>query len=222
MSKLSCLVFDAYGTLFDVHSAANQLRELLGTNYSSISSVWRQKQLEYTWLRSLMGLYDDFDKVTMEALHYALKVHGTEDTTCIPPLLEAYKRLSCYQDVSPCLEKLKGKGIHTAILTNGTEASVKELVEHANIQQLMDDIISVSAVRIYKPHPSVYDLVLRQVGVTKEQVGFVSSNCWDAIGASNFGFRVFWLNRYNVVPDSLPAKYEVISDLSQLADMFSI
>jgi len=215
---IACCVFDAYGTLFDVHSAASKFQSILGNHYSSVSALWRQKQLEYTWLRSLMGRYVPFDQITADSLEYSLQVFGFQDPSIKQRLLDAYKTLDCFQDVPSCLSQLKANGIHTAILSNGTLGSLKTLVDSANIADWFDQLISVSQVQIYKPHPSVYDLVIQKFGVPKENVAFVSSNSWDAIGAANFGFRVFWLNRNEKnVADVLPGEYSTISNLSQLS-----
>ncbi|GJQ10915.1 hypothetical protein GpartN1_g2706.t1 [Galdieria partita] len=215
---ISYCVFDAYGTLFDVHSAASKFQRILGNKQESVSALWRQKQLEYTWLRSLMGRYVSFDQVTADALQYSLQVHGFQEDSSKVNLLEAYKKLDCYEDVQSCLNQLRANNVATAILSNGTLPSLKTLVENANVAHLFDQLISVSEVEVYKPHPSAYDLVTRKAQIPKEKVAFISSNCWDAIGAANFGFQVFWLNRNENVPDVLPGKFTTIYNLNQLLD----
>ncbi|EME27724.1 2-haloalkanoic acid dehalogenase [Galdieria sulphuraria] len=216
---IACCVFDAYGTLFNVHSAVCKFQRILGDKYASVSALWRQKQLEYTWLRSLMGLYVPFDQITADSLQYSLQVHGFQDDSSKVNLLDAYKRLDCYEDVPSCLNQLKENDFTTAILSNGTLPSLESLVDCANVAPLFDQLISVSEVQVYKPHPSVYDLVTRKFQVPRQNVAFISSNCWDAIGASNFGFQVFWLNRSESVADVLPGNFTTIYNLNQLLNV---
>ena len=201
--EVTLCVFDAYGTLFDVHSAVEQHAHSLGSQAQSISMLWRQKQLEYTWLRSLMGRYVDFAQVTAEALHYALLAHSMTDATLEQRLLLAYNQLSSYAEVIATLKQLRGAGIATAILSNGSPDMLWGAVEHAGLTDLIDQVISVDDLAIYKPDPRVYQLVLDGFGVTKDQVLFHSSNAWDVAGAVNFGFHVAWINRFSQPPEPL-------------------
>ena len=196
-------VFDAYGTLFDVHSAVGQHGHALGGQAQSISMLWRQKQLEYTWLRSLMVCYVDFQQVTAEALSFALKVHDVASVGLEQRLLESYNQLSSYPEVTATLKQLREAGIATAILSNGSPAMLKAAVDYAQIGSLIDQVISVDDLALYKPDPRVYQLALDKFSVTKEQVLFHSSNAWDVAGAVNFGLHVAWINRFSQPPEPL-------------------
>jgi 2-haloacid dehalogenase len=201
--EVSLCVFDAYGTLFDVHSAVGQNVHSLGPQAQAISMLWRQKQLEYTWLRSLMGRYVDFAQVTAEALHYALETHTINDAALEQRLLLAYNQLSSYTEVVATLKQLRGAGIATAILSNGSPNMLQAAVEYAGLTGLIDQVISVDDLAIYKPDPQVYQLAVDAFGVTKNQVLFHSSNAWDVAGAVNFGFNVAWINRFSQPPEPL-------------------
>ena len=215
--EVSLCVFDAYGTLFDVHSAVGQHVHSLGPHAQAISMLWRQKQLEYTWLRSLMGHYVDFAQITEQALHYALQAYAIEDAALEQRLLLAYNQLTSYTEVKDTLKQLREAGIATAILSNGSPSMLQAAVEHAGLTDLIDEVISVDQLGIYKPDPRVYQLALDSFGVTKSQVLFHSSNAWDVAGAVNFGFNVAWVNRFSQPPEPLSRAPDLeIDDLHQV------
>jgi 2-haloacid dehalogenase len=212
LSAVKLCVFDAYGTLFDVHSAVGPHVQTLGAQAQSISTLWRQKQLEYTWLRSLMGRYVDFQQVTAQALSYALQAHAVSDATLEQRLLHSYNQLASYPEVAATLKQLREAGIATAILSNGSPAMLKAAVTYAQIGDLIDQVISVDDLAIYKPDPRVYQLALDSFGVAKQQVLFYSSNAWDVAGAVNFGFHVAWINRFSQPPEPLSHAPTLILD----------
>ena len=217
IKEVSLCVFDAYGTLFDVHSAVGQHAHALGDQAQMISMLWRQKQLEYTWLRSLMGRYVDFAQVTQEALHYALQTHSVNDAALEQKLLLAYNQLISYAEVKDTLKQLRGAGIATAILSNGSPNMLHAAVEYAGLTDLIDQVISVDELGIYKPDPRVYQLALDGFGVTKNQVLFHSSNAWDVAGAVNFGFNVAWINRFSQPSEPLSKAPDLmLNDLHQV------
>lgn len=193
------LVFDAYGTLYDVHSVIQRCDGFWPGKGQALSQLWRQKQLEYTWQRSLMRRYVPFSQITREALAYAceaLKL-GLDDAG-EDALMHEYLRLAAYPDVPDALRKLPGR---KAILTNGSPDMIEPLVKQSGLA--FDAVLSVDAVKQFKPVPEVYQLAVDRLGVAKEAIGFVSSNCWDALGAKSFGFRVFWINRTGAPVDIL-------------------
>jgi len=200
-----------------VHSAVGQHVHSLGSQAQAISMLWRQKQLEYTWLRSLMGRYVDFAQVTAEALHYALQTHSISDAALEQRLLLAYNQLSSYPEVITTLRQLREAGIATAILSNGSPNMLQAAVRYAGLTDLIDQVISVDDLAIYKPDPKVYQLALDAFGVTKDQVLFHSSNAWDVAGAVNFGFNVAWVNRFSQPPEPLSRAPDLeIDDLHQV------
>ncbi|GAB4166319.1 MAG: haloacid dehalogenase type II [Thalassobaculales bacterium] len=198
-------VFDAYGTLFDVAAAARRLAPRIGPEAGRLAEIWRAKQLQYTWLRSLMGRYADFWTVTGEALDFALEATGIRGEGLRGELMDLYRRLDAYDDVKPMLGRLKAAGMKTAILSNGEPGMLAQAVDSAGIGGLLDDVISVHELGIYKPHPLVYALVERRLGPAPAEVVFLSSNGWDAAAAGAFGFRVAWVNRSGQPMERLPA-----------------
>jgi 2-haloacid dehalogenase len=199
---VKALVFDAYGTLFDVHSVIKLCDELWPGKGPALSQLWRAKQLEYTWQRSLMQRYEDFTHVTEAALRYGCKALGLAlDDGARARLMQAYLRLDPYPEVPETLQRLAGK--KRAILSNGSPAMLEPVVANAGLAKLLEAVISVDALRIFKPDPRVYALAVDRLGVPTGSIGFVSSNCWDAIGAKAFGFRVFWCNRAGAPLDEL-------------------
>ena len=210
LTQIKHIAFDAYGTLFDFNSAVDALRGGLGTNESEILHLWRTKQIEYTWLRSLMKRYVDFETVTADALRYAMNSFGISDSVQSDKLLGAYRKLSRYPDVKPALQHFKAYGLKLYILSNGTDAMLKDAVQSAGLEVLIDEVISVDAIKKYKPSPEVYQLVLDRAGVSRDEVVFVSGNPWDVAGASTFGLRVAWLNRAGLPAEELPFTPEVI------------
>ena len=197
-------VFDAYGTLFDVHSAASRHQVRLGQHAQEISKLWRSKQLEYTWLRSLMNCYVDFWKITQDALDYALDYQGIDDNSLRKDLLRAYYELSCYSEVPDTLIKLKKLGLGTAILSNGSWEMLEAGVTNSNLGNALDSIISVDTIKIFKPSPKVYNLATNQLCCKKEEILFFSSNAWDVSGAAVFGFQTVWVNRFAQKTERLP------------------
>ncbi len=207
-------VFDAYGTLFDVHSAASRYKERLGQHAQAISTIWRTKQLEYTWLRSLMHCYVDFWEVTQDALDYTLEFQGIDDNSLRKDLLKSYFELSCYPEVPETLSKIKQMGLGTAILSNGSPKMLEAGVTKSNLGKVMDSIISVDTIEIFKPSPKVYQLATDQLGCKPEEILFFSSNAWDVSGAATFGFKTVWVNRFGQIIERLPG--EIFMEINTL------
>lgn len=195
-------VFDAYGTLFDIHAAIMRYQDRIGPNATLISAAWRTKQMEYAWTRSLMGAYRDFEDLTAASLDHVMAVYRI-DPALRTPLLDAYRVLDAFPDAKPALERLKAGGARLAILSNGTPGMVEAAAGAAGLGGLLDAILSVDTVKIYKTDPHVYRLVTNHFGGRPQDVDFVSSNRWDAAGASRFGFRTHWINRGGL-PDDFP------------------
>ncbi len=202
-ADIGACVFDAYGTLFNVHSAADREAAALGDKAKALSASWRQKQLEYTWLRSLMGRHTDFWQVTGDALDYAMDLHGVADAALRERLMRLYRTLDAYPDVRPSLERLRAGGVKTAILSNGEPTMLADAVGHAGIADLLDDVQSVESVGIFKPDARVYQLSVERLDVAAERIAFVSTNAWDAAGAGYFGFKVAWMNRFGLPDERL-------------------
>lgn len=188
-------VFDAYGTLLDVHSAVARHTATLGDKAAPLSALWRSKQLEASWILSATGAYEDFWSITDRALGHAMQAHGLSDPALRSALLSAYRELGAYPDAAPALRALRAKGLATAILSNGTPGMLAAAVEAGALGPLLDDVLSVHPLRRYKPDRRVYALATERFGCQPHEVAFVSSNAWDAYGAARFGFRVFWVNR---------------------------
>ena len=220
MTKLDALVFDAYGTLYDVHSVTSRAEGFFPGKGAALSQLWRSKQLEYTWLRSLMGTYLNFNVVTEAALRYAcasLKLDASDGQ--IAALLGQYVQLDTFPEVKAALARFKARH-KLAILSNGAPDTLGALVGHSGLDTLLDATISVDSLRVFKPDMRVYQLAVAQLGVPKERIGFVSSNCWDAIAARTFGFTVFWINRLNAPLDLHGAAPDhVIGSLDDMADL---
>jgi 2-haloacid dehalogenase len=211
--------FDAYGTLFDVHAAIGRHRAAAGPDADRLSELWRTKQLEYAWTLTLAGRYADFWTLTERALDVALARFPSVDRALVPKLLDAYRVLDAFADAAAVLRTLKARGHRTAILSNGSPAMLATAVDAAGLGADLDAVLSVDAVRMYKPRPEVYRLVTAQFGVQPAEVMFVSSNRWDVMGATAFGFRAAWVNRGRA-PDEYAdlAPVRVLSDLGGLAD----
>ena len=204
LEGIRACVFDAYGTLFDVHSAAARHRARLGEAADAVSETWRSKLLQYTWLRSLMDRWTDFAEVLENALDFALDEAGIEDDALRADLLEAHRTLACYPEVAPVLDALRDGGMRCAILSNGSQPMLDAAVASASLGGRLDAVLSVDDVRVYKPHPAVYRLACDRLHVRREEVCFLSSNAWDAAGAATFGFRVVWVNRLGQSRERLP------------------
>ncbi len=219
--KLSICVFDAYGTLFDVHSAVAAHRDAVGPRADAVSALWRQKQIEYSWLRSLMGDYADFWQLTQDALDFAMETHGVHAADLREKLLHSYADLKAYPDAAATLATLRGHGCQLAILSNGAPAMLASAVTSAGLDDVFDAVLSVESVRTFKPAPSVYALVTTHFKVTPDRICFVSSNAWDVAGAAFFGFQAVWINRLSQPPENLPGRAQaVISSLAELPSLF--
>jgi 2-haloacid dehalogenase len=209
--KIEAVVFDAYGTLFDVHSVIARCDELFPGRGKELSQLWRTKQLEYTWLRSLMGRYEPFESITRAALVYCCRAFGLPlPDSAVSALMRQYRELATYPDVHGTLRTLSPRKL--AILSNGSPEMLNAVVTNANLGSTFDAVLSVDELRIYKPHPSVYQLAVDRLGVAKDQVAFISSNFWDATGATAFGFRTFWINRSGAQPDELGYRPAAVLD----------
>ncbi len=196
-------VFDAYGTLFDVHTPARALAPLIGEGWPRLSAVWRYKQLEYTWIHAGLGRHMSFREATRQGLVYALTYCG-HDEALAPKILESYARLETFPDVAPTLRALKARGARLAILSNGDPDMLAELVTNASLGDVFDAVISVEAAGTFKPAPAVYALCTERFAVAPEAITFLSSNRWDIAGAAAFGFETIWVNRFGS-PDEYPA-----------------
>lgn len=199
---MKAVIFDAYGTLFDVHSVAAACEHHFPGQGADLSRLWRSKQLEYTWLRTLMERYADFEHVTADALAHACEALGlTLDDDARRELMEAYRHLTPYPEVPATLDALAGRP--RAILSNGSPSMLDAVVANAGLANRLEAVISVDALRVYKPHPCVYALATERLGLRADAIAFVSSNFWDIAGATSFGFRTFWINRSGQKPDEL-------------------
>ncbi len=217
--RTTSVVFDAYGTLFDVNSAAENCKDKIGDKWESFANFWRTTQLEYTWLRSLMKKHKDFWKITEDSLEKSMKVFGI-DKNLKNELLNLYKVLSPYPEVKDVLKALKKRNIKLAILSNGTPSLLKELVQSNNLKDLFDDLFSIEEVKIYKPSSKVYDLPIIKYKIKPEEVTFLSANTWDVSGGGNYGYNAIWVNRNNAVFDHLDYKPKnEINNLTQLLDL---
>jgi 2-haloacid dehalogenase len=217
LAGLRAVVFDAYGTLFDVASAAERTRDLLGEKAGPLADLWRQKQLQYTWLRALMGRHADFWQVTGEALDYSLDAMRLATPDLRRRLMEAYERIGPCADAREALVTLKAARLKLAILSNGAPRMLAAAVRSAGLDDLIDETLSVEAVGIYKPHPSVYKLAVDRLGVWPAELGFVSANGWDAWGAKAAGLRVAWCNRAGLPRERLGEPPDV--ELTTLSDL---
>jgi len=216
MKNIKAIIFDAYGTLFDVNSAAEKCKSKIGDKWESFANYWRKTQLEYTWLRSLMGRHKDFWQITEDSLDKSMKAFKI-NIEMKSELLDLYKKLLPYPEVKETLEKLKEKKYKLAILSNGTPALLNELVESNNLKNLFDDIFSIEEVKIYKPSLKVYDIPIKKYNIQKEEVAFLSANTWDVSGGGNYGFSSVWVNRNNSIFDNLDYKPSIeIKNLKEL------
>lgn len=195
-------VFDAYGTLFDVHTPARALAPLIGEGWERLSAIWRYKQLEYTWIHAGLGRHMPFREATRQGLVYALKFCG-HDEALAPTILEGYARLETFPDVVPALQALKARGARLAILSNGDPDMLDDLVNNASLGDVFDAVISVEAAGTFKPAPQVYALCTDYFSVAPSAITFMSSNRWDIAGATAFGFETIWINRFGS-PDEYP------------------
>ena len=197
-------VFDAYGTLFDFAAAARNCRDVLGDDIDRLTALWRDKQLQYTWLRAAQGRHADFWQVTGDALDFALETLGVTKPGLRDRLMSLYLTLDPFPEVSGVLARLKAAGLQTAILSNGSPAMLDAAVKAAKLETLLDAVLSVEEVGVYKPHPRVYQLAVDRLGISSSAISFQSSNAWDAYAASAFGMQVVWCNRYGQRRERLP------------------
>ena len=219
MKNIKAIIFDAYGTLFDVNSAAEKYKDKIGDKWESFANYWRTTQLEYTWLRSLMSRHKDFWQVTKDSLDKSMKAFKIY-SSMRGDLLDLYKILSTFPEVKEVLSKLKEKNYKLAILSNGTPTLLNELVKSNNLEGIFDKIFSIEQVGIYKPSSKVYDIPIQKYKIQKDEVMFLSANTWDVSGAGNYGYKSVWVNRNNNVFDSLDyiPQYEV-NNLGELLDL---
>ena len=219
MKNIKAIIFDAYGTLFDVNSAAEKCKDKIGKKWESFSNYWRTTQLEYTWLRNLMGRHKDFWKITEDSLDKSMKFFEI-DNSMRSDLLDLYKVLSPFSEVKETLNKLKKKNLKLAILSNGTPSLLENLVKNNNLENIFDDIFSIEEVGIFKPDSKVYDLPVNKYNIKKDEVLFLSANTWDVSGSGNYGYNSVWVNRNKNIFDNLDYQplYEIY-DLSELLEI---
>jgi 2-haloacid dehalogenase len=217
LTGVKACVFDAYGTLFDFAAAARRCRDMLGDCIDKLTALWRDKQLQYTWLRATQGRHADFWQVTGDALDFALETLHIEKPGLRDRLMDLYLTLDAFPEVPDVLARLKQEGLRTAILSNGSPAMLDAVVEAAGLDGLLDAVLSVEEVGVYKPHPKVYQLDVDRLDVAAEAIAFQSSNAWDAYAASAFGMQVVWCNRYGQSPERLPgAPDRTVKSLAEL------
>ena len=219
MENVKAIIFDAYGTLFDVNSAAEKCKDKIGDKWERFANFWRTTQLEYTWLRSLMDRHKDFWQITEDSLDKSIKVFNI-DPSMRNELLNLYKILSPYKEVPETLKTLKEKKFKLAILSNGTPSLLDELVKSNHLDNLFDDIFSIEQVGVYKPSSRVYDMPIKKYNINKSEVAFLSANTWDVSGGGNYGYQSIWVNRNNNIFDNLDfrPKYQ-ITDLNKLIQL---
>ena len=219
MKNVKAIIFDAYGTLFDVNSAAEKCKDKIGDKWESFANFWRTTQLEYTWLRSLMKRHKDFWQITEDSLDKSMKAFSI-DSSMINELMNLYKVLSPFKEVPETLKKLKGRNFKLAILSNGTPSLLDELVKSNNLDKLFDDIFSIEEVGIYKPDSKVYDLPIKKYKIKNSEVIFLSANTWDVSGGGNYGYQSIWVNRNNNIFDNLDFNpSNQIKDLTELVNL---
>ena len=219
MKNIKAIIFDAYGTLFDVNSAAEKCKDKIGDKWEGFANYWRTTQLEYTWLRSLMNRHKDFWQITEDSLDKSIKAFKI-DNSMRNELLDLYKKLSTFTEVKEVLNSLKKKNYKLAILSNGTPTLLNKLVSSNDLTDIFDDIFSIEEVGIYKPDPKVYDLPVKKYQIKKDEVAFLSSNTWDVSGGGNYGYNSIWVNRNKNIFDNLDYKPKnEVGNLKQLLDI---
>jgi len=220
MKNTKSIIFDAYGTLFDVNSAAEKCKKKIGTKWEAFANYWRTTQLEYTWLRSLMERHKDFWQITEDSLIKSMKVFDI-NLAMKNELLDLYKILSPFPEVKEVLTNLKKKNYKLAILSNGTPTLLQQLVSSNDLNNLFDDIFSIEEVNIYKPNSKVYDLPIKKYKIKPSEVAFLSANTWDVSGGGNYGYQAIWVNRNQNIFDILDYSPELeIKNLSELTKIF--
>ncbi len=219
MKNIKAIIFDAYGTLFDVNSAAEKCKDKIGDKWEDFANFWRTTQLEYTWLRSLMKRHEDFLQVTEGSLDKSMKAFKI-DPSMKNELLNLYKVLSPFKEVPEALKTLKAKKFKLAILSNGTPSLLNELVRSNDLNDLFDDLFSVEEVGVYKPDSKVYDLPIKKYKIEKNEVAFLSANTWDVSGGGNYGFNSIWVNRNNSIFDNLD--YKPLNEIKNLNELIKL
>ena len=219
MKNIKAIIFDAYGTLFDVNSAAEKCKDKIGEKWEGFANYWRTTQLEYTWLRSLMKKHKDFWQITEDSLEKSMKACNI-DPKMKDELLNLYKVLSTFQEVPETLKLLKEKNFKLAILSNGTPALLNELVKSNKLDNIFDDLFSIEQVGIYKPDSKVYDMPINKYSIEKNEVAFLSANTWDVSGGGNYGFNSIWVNRNNSIFDNLD--YKPQNEIKNLSELIKI
>ena len=219
MKNIKAIIFDAYGTLFDVNSAAEKCKDKIGDKWEAFANYWRTTQLEYTWLRSLMKRHKDFWQITEDSLDKSMSVFKI-DNSMRDELLNLYKILSPFEEVPKVLKSLKEKNFKLAILSNGTPSLLNELVRSNNLNNLFDDIFSIEEVGVFKPDSKVYDMPVKKYKIEKNEIAFLSANTWDVSGGGNYGYNSIWVNRNNNIFDKLD--YSPQNEIKNLNDLLDI
>ena len=219
MKNIKAIIFDAYGTLFDVNSAAKKCKSKIGDKWEDFANHWRTTQLEYTWLRSLMNRHKDFWQITEDSLDKSMKTFNI-DPSMKDELLNLYKVLSPFKEVPEVLKTLKEKKLKLAILSNGTPALLNELIKNNNLENIFDDLFSIEQVGIYKPDSKVYDMPINKYCIEKNEVAFLSANTWDVSGGGNYGYSAIWVNRNKNIFDNLD--YKPNSEIKDLSELLSL
>ena len=219
MKNIKAIIFDAYGTLFDVNSAAEKCKDKIGDKWESFANYWRTTQLEYTWLRSLMNRHKDFWKITEDSLDKSMKFFKI-DSSMRNDLLDLYKVLSPFPEVKETLKKLKNRDLKLAVLSNGTPNLLENLVKNNNLENIFDDIFSIEEVGIFKPDAKVYDLPVNKYNFKKDEILFLSANTWDVSGGGNYGYNSVWVNRNKNIFDNLD--YQPLDEIHDLSELLEI
>ena len=219
MKNIKAIIFDAYGTLFDVNSAAEKCKAKIGDKWEDFANYWRTTQLEYTWLRSLMNRHKDFWKITEDSLDKSMKFFKI-DNSMRNDLLDLYKVLSPFSEVKETLNKLKKKDFKLAILSNGTPSLLGDLVKNNNLENIFDDIFSIEEVGIFKPDSKVYELPVNKYNIKKDEILFLSANTWDVSGGGNYGYNSVWVNRNKNIFDNLD--YQPLDEIHDLSELLEI
>ena len=219
MKNIKAIIFDAYGTLFDVNSAAEKCKDKIGDKWEGFANYWRTTQLEYTWLRSLMNRHKDFWKITEDSLDKSMKFFKI-DNSMRNDLLDLYKVLSPFSEVKETLNKLKKKDFKLAILSNGTPSLLGNLVKNNNLENIFDDIFSIEEVGIFKPDSKVYDIPVNKYNIKKDEILFLSANTWDVSGGGNYGYNSVWVNRNRNIFDNLD--YQPLDEIHDLSELLEI
>ncbi len=216
MKNIKAIIFDAYGTLFDVNSAAEKCKDKIGNKWEGFANYWRTTQLEYTWLRSLMNRHKDFWKITEDSLDKSMKAFNIEKSMR-NELLNLYKILSTFPEVNNVLNNLKEKKYKLAILSNGTPALLNQLVKSNNLDKIFNDVFSIEEVGVYKPNSKVYDIPIKKYQIQKNEILFLSANTWDVSGGGNYGYNSIWVNRNNNIFDNLD--YKPVKEIKNLNEI---